>query len=127
MESKSLLIGESIDPKIVADIRATLNLDESILTITVAQRNCHLKRIFVPATASFWAESCLQVERSRAAPSVGTARLVNVLDYLLQTNNPVGGGARHCGIMPATATATATATAPGRKDRRRSCCPANRT
>jgi hypothetical protein len=32
-------------------------------------------------------------------PGVGTTRLVYVLDSLLQTDNPVGGGARHCGIM----------------------------
>jgi hypothetical protein len=30
---------------------------------------------------------------------VGIARLVNVLVFLLQANNPVGGGFRHFGIM----------------------------
>jgi cation diffusion facilitator family transporter len=51
MESKSLLIGESADPKIVADIRATLNTDERILTVNEVA-TLHMGPEFIVVTIS---------------------------------------------------------------------------
>ena len=51
MESKSLLIGESADPKIVADIRATLNVDERILTVNEVA-TLHMGPEFIVVTVS---------------------------------------------------------------------------
>ena len=51
IESKSLLIGESADPKIVADIRATLNMDERILTVNEVA-TLHMGPEFIVVTVS---------------------------------------------------------------------------
>ena len=51
IESKSLLIGESADPKIVADIRATLNKDERILTVNEVA-TLHMGPEFIVVTVS---------------------------------------------------------------------------
>ena len=51
MESKSLLIGESADPKIVADIRATLNTDERISTVNEVA-TLHMGPEFIVVTVS---------------------------------------------------------------------------
>ncbi len=51
-------------------------------------------------TPASQAKSCLQDERNRATPSGGLASLINVLGSLLQTNNPITGGALDCGIRP---------------------------
>jgi divalent metal cation (Fe/Co/Zn/Cd) transporter len=51
MESKSLLIGESADPEIVADIRATLNTDERILTVNEVA-TLHMGPEFIVVTVS---------------------------------------------------------------------------
>ena len=51
IESKSLLIGESADPKIVADIRATLNIDERILTVNEVA-TLHMGPEFIVVTVS---------------------------------------------------------------------------
>jgi len=51
LESKSLLIGESADPEIVADIRATLNTDERILTVNEVA-TLHMGPEFIVVTVS---------------------------------------------------------------------------
>jgi cation diffusion facilitator family transporter len=51
MESKSLLIGESADPEIVADIRAILNTDERILTVNEVA-TLHMGPEFIVVTVS---------------------------------------------------------------------------
>ena len=51
IESKSLLIGESADPKIVADIHATLNIDERILTVNEVA-TLHMGPEFIVVTIS---------------------------------------------------------------------------
>ena len=51
IESKSLLIGESADPEIVADIRATLNIDERILTVNEVA-TLHMGPEFIVVTVS---------------------------------------------------------------------------
>ena len=51
IESKSLLIGESAEPKIVADIRATLNMDERILTVNEVA-TLHMGPEFIVVTVS---------------------------------------------------------------------------
>ncbi|MDX2418645.1 MAG: cation diffusion facilitator family transporter [Xanthomonadales bacterium] len=51
IESKSLLIGESADPKIVADIRVTLNTDERILTVNEVA-TLHMGPEFIVVTVS---------------------------------------------------------------------------
>jgi len=51
MESKSLLIGESADPAIVAKIRATLNMDERILTVNEVA-TLHMGPEFIVVTIS---------------------------------------------------------------------------
>jgi len=51
IESKSLLIGESADPKIVADIAATLNIDERVLTVNEVA-TLHMGPEFIVVTVS---------------------------------------------------------------------------
>lgn len=51
IESKSLLIGESADPKIVADITATLNIDERVLTVNEVA-TLHMGPEFIVVTVS---------------------------------------------------------------------------
>jgi len=51
MESKSLLIGESADPKIVTNIRAALNIDERVLTVNEIT-TLHMGPEFIVVTVS---------------------------------------------------------------------------
>lgn len=66
MESKSLLIGESADPKIVAGIRQTLSADERILSVNEVA-TLHMGPDFIVVTISIEFIDALSAEQSEAA------------------------------------------------------------